>query len=748
MHLTDPNKKEIKELCEKSLKALCQGFLGYTLWDSVHDDVEIMLRKPSQRKAILLPRDHSKSTFVTIAWSIQQVIKNPNIRILIANGVWDNSRKFLREIKDQFEKSQLKFIYGDFVSNRWSADDIIVAQRTKAHKEPTIATTGVEAESVGMRADIIIADDLMGEQNYKTPEQREKVKHFRRSLVNILEPGGIMVDIMTRWHLDDTFTEIQEKESAYYDTMVRQVVENGKLIYPKKFSKKFDPVKKSFVPAPEDNCLDYVDYLKKTKPLDEFMCTPGETPILMSDWKTKPIEHVRVGDEIVGFTLGQGRKNGGLVKSRVKRTFSKEDDVLRLIMKSGRTVLCTKDHRWYTGRPNDPTHPAYAPAKVGTKLQFVCPCETAALSGRELMDWNYLAGLFDGEGSTKSGGNLTLSQCQSVNGGVYKEMTAVLDRLGIKYGENVRQLKDEDTRNYSPGNTHIWLRDSFLVGLNLIRNTPCGKSPQLSDRFFRFGKKFVREEDEVVDIRYDSRRTVYALETETGNYIAWGYASSNSQYMNDPISSENQVFKQEMFKYWNQRPEGLYVGMAVDLAISQRTEADYTAISVMGMDKEFNLYLLDYIRGHWGPTQIIDNIFQMQSRWKPNAVGMETNGFQRTLKEAVEMEQRTRKQYFGVAEIRNGPEKSKENRIKSLEPFYRQGKVFHAAWMNGKDMETELLTFPKGRHDDIIDSMAMVLPLLSPGVGLPQTNQIQEFSWEWWFRQADQPRREFFNRGV
>lgn len=490
----EAKKAEVKTLCEKSLKALCQGFLGYTLWDTVHDDVEVMLRKSSQRKAILLPRDHSKSTFVTIAWSIQQVLKNPNIRILIANGVWDNSRKFLMEIKAQLEHSNLKHFYGNFVSNRWNSDDIIVAQRSVAHKEPTISTTGVEAESVGMRADIIIADDLMGEQNFKTPEQREKVKRFRRSLVNILEPGGVMVDIMTRWHLDDTFTEIEENEKDYYDTMVRQVVENGKLIYPKKFSKRFDPISKAFIPAPDENCLDYVDYLKRTKPLDEFM----------------------------------------------------------------------------------------------------------------------------------------------------------------------------------------------------------------------------------------------------------------SQFMNDPISSENQVFKQEMFKYWKERPQGLYLGMAADLAISQRNEADYTAISVIGMDKDWNLYLLDYLRGHWGPQQIIDNIFQMQSRWKPHAVGIEVNGFQRTLKEAVEMEQRTRKQYFGVAEIRNGPEKSKENRIKSLEPFYRQGKVFHAAWMKGKDVETELLTFPKGRHDDIIDSMAMVLPLLSPGIGFQSSHETPEYSYDWWMKQVQQRSQNLrgFYRGV
>ena len=331
----------------------------------------------------------------------------------------------------------------------------------------------------------------MGEQNFKTPEQREKVKRFRRSLVNLLEPDGVMIDIMTRWHLDDTFAEIVEKEKAYYDIMVRKIVENGKLIYPLKFSKKFDPVRKSFVHV-DGNCLDYVDYLKKAKPIDEFQ----------------------------------------------------------------------------------------------------------------------------------------------------------------------------------------------------------------------------------------------------------------SQFMNDPISSENQLFSPGMFKYWNQRPEGLYLGMAVDLAISQKTDADYTAISVLGMDKDWDIYVLDYLRGHWTPQGILDNVFDMQSRWRPHAVGMEVNGFQKTIKIALEEEMRRRKIYFGVEEIRNGPATSKDNRIKSLEPFYRQGKVHHAAWMKGKDMEIELMTFNKGRHDDIIDSMAMCLPLLSPGIGINQAARMAEFSGEWWLnmaREMNRPYQGFFN---
>lgn len=475
-----------RELCKSSLRFLCKQFLNYEDWDEVHEDLEVFLKKPSRKKALILPRGHLKSTFVTIAFSIQQILKNPNIRILIANQVWDMSRKFLSEIKAQLEQSHLKSLFGNFVSARWNADEIIVRQRTRPKKEPTVLTTGLEGESTGGHFDLIILDDLTGLQNSKTTEQREKTKAYRRSMINLLDPAGLLIDIGTRWHLDDTFAVIFEKEMKYYDVMVRKVIENGKVIFPKHFAKKFNDVRKDWMTVDDPTCLDYIDHLRASMPLEDF------------------------------------------------------------------------------------------------------------------------------------------------------------------------------------------------------------------------------------------------------------YA----QYLNDPVAAENQMIQSEMFRYWNQKPEGLYVSMAVDFAISQKREADFTGIVVLGMDSEYRIYVLDAIRGHWTPAQIVDNIFQKQSQWRPFEVGMETNGFQRTLKLACEAEMRTRKQFFSIVEVKNGPDKQKDNRIKSLEPFYRRGDVFHAAYMKGKDLESELLTFPRGKHDDLVDAMSMCLPLLSRG-NAQQGEQVHDGSWEWHARQAREYQRPF-----
>ena len=52
---------------------------------------------------------------------------------------------------------------------------------------------------------------------------------------------------------------------------------------------------------------------------------------------------------------------------------------------------------------------------------------------------------------------------------------------------------------------------------------------------------------------------------------------------------------------------------------------------------------------------------------------------------------------------------SKELRIRGLVPFYENRLIKHRS--NGKDnaLEDEMLVFPFGKHDDRIDSMALML---------------------------------------
>lgn len=184
--------------------------------DSLHNDLVKFLERPDDKKLILIPRGHLKSSVVTCGWVIQQILKNPNIRILIANAVWDIARSFLREISGFLQdKSLLPEIFGRFDASgsKFTQDQITVSQRTKGSiKEPTITTAGVETALTGTHYDILVLDDLVEENNCNTKEQIEKIIRFYQNSLDLLDPGGIVVVVGTRWSEGDLYGWIIQNE--------------------------------------------------------------------------------------------------------------------------------------------------------------------------------------------------------------------------------------------------------------------------------------------------------------------------------------------------------------------------------------------------------------------------------------------------------------------------------------------------------------------------------------------------------
>ncbi|MDD5347854.1 MAG: phage terminase large subunit, partial [Candidatus Omnitrophica bacterium] len=94
-------------------------------------------------------------------------------------------------------------------------------------------------------------------------------------------------------------------------------------------------------------------------------------------------------------------------------------------------------------------------------------------------------------------------------------------------------------------------------------------------------------------------------------------------------------------------------------------------------------------------------------RWRPRMVGIEKVAYQRALVHFLMKEMPKRNMFFPVFEL--AAEKQKELRIKALQPRFKAHTVWlpeHAPWLT--EMESELLMFPKGLHDDLIDAMAYI----------------------------------------
>jgi len=137
----------------------------------------------------------------------------------------------------------------------------------------------------------------------------------------------------------------------------------------------------------------------------------------------------------------------------------------------------------------------------------------------------------------------------------------------------------------------------------------------------------------------------------------------------------------------------------VDLATSTKESADYTVIACFGKTESNKLILLDMVRERLEGPDIIPRIKNKIQEHDLQYVGIERAGYQLSLIQIA------RREGLIVKELR--PDKDKVSRALPLSAFMEGGNMFfNPNILHYDDMKRELLQFPDGEHDDMVDALA------------------------------------------
>jgi hypothetical protein len=225
--------------------------LGYRDLDThLHGDIcDILAKQDAHKYLFLLPRGHLKSSCVTIGYPMWRACQDPNRTFAIYNETEDLPLEFIREIRTHCEDNPImKKFWGNLVPKGdevkvWRSDGLQFV-REKISRTPTFAASSIGKATAGRHPDCMILDDVVSDRTVGSESAIQKSLARFKELQALLEPPdaakdpllGTMIVIGTRWHWNDLYSHIIDHLSNRYMIMKRSAVENGKIIFPQKFS--------------------------------------------------------------------------------------------------------------------------------------------------------------------------------------------------------------------------------------------------------------------------------------------------------------------------------------------------------------------------------------------------------------------------------------------------------------------------------------------------------------------------------
>jgi len=168
----------------------------------------------------LWAREHYKSTILTLALPIQEIMKNPEERISIFSHTRPIAKAFLRQIKQTLEADpwfkrwfpDVFYVNPKKQSPKWSEDDGIIVKRKSTYNESTVEAWGlVDGQPTSKHFTIRIYDDIVTKESVSTSDQIKKTIDAYELSQSLGTDGGTERICGTHYHWADPYVHLKKQ---------------------------------------------------------------------------------------------------------------------------------------------------------------------------------------------------------------------------------------------------------------------------------------------------------------------------------------------------------------------------------------------------------------------------------------------------------------------------------------------------------------------------------------------------------
>lgn len=150
---------------------------------------------------VFVPPRHGKSQQCSIDFPAWYLGRNPDKEIITASYSAELAQDFGTKTRDKIESEQFKHIFEELSLK----EDERAKAKWRTGQGGSYTSVGVGGPITGRGANILLIDDpIKNREEAESEVIREKIwSWFTSTAFTRLEPGGVVVVILTRWHDDD-----------------------------------------------------------------------------------------------------------------------------------------------------------------------------------------------------------------------------------------------------------------------------------------------------------------------------------------------------------------------------------------------------------------------------------------------------------------------------------------------------------------------------------------------------------------
>lgn len=157
---------------------------------------------------------HGKTTCL-LAYIVWRLARDRNTKVIYLSKSEKLAKRGLRWITWQLERNEkLIAAFGRFrpesgEEDVWSKTEIVIAGADVVTKEPSVSVYGARQGILGVRVELVIADDVADTSNSSTAAEREQLAEwFHTEVETRLEPQGVIAVVGSRLSPHDLYGEL------------------------------------------------------------------------------------------------------------------------------------------------------------------------------------------------------------------------------------------------------------------------------------------------------------------------------------------------------------------------------------------------------------------------------------------------------------------------------------------------------------------------------------------------------------